>query len=66
MTVYVIFHCDQWQSYESMRLIGTATDSNLVEVLNAIQKKLKYSDEDMETYIYVEETTPNDVKSMNI
>ena len=66
MWVYVIFHCDQWQSYESMRLIGVATKSSLNRVLRAIQKKLKYSDEDMETYIYVQETKTNDVKDMNI
>lgn len=64
--VYVIFHCDQWQSYESMRLIGVATEAKLREVLHAIQKGLKYSEEDMNTYIYIKETIPDDISSMNI
>lgn len=64
--VYVIFHCDQWQSYESMRLIGVATEAKLTEVLLAIQEKLNYSEEDMNTYIYIKETFPDDVDSMNI
>jgi len=66
MPVYVIFHCDQWQSYESMRLIGVATKSKLKHVLNVIKKTLHYSDEDMKTYIYIEEATTNDIQGMNI
>ena len=66
MLVYVIFHCNEWQEYASMRLIGTASEEQLEEVLSKIQKKLKYSDEDMEKYIYVESTWPNDTQSMNI
>jgi len=66
MTVYVIFHCDAWKMYDSMRLIGVATKTKLDKVLKAIKKKCKYSDEDMETYIYIHETTTNDIKSMDI
>lgn len=66
MSVYVLFHCDQWQSYDSMRLIGVATKSSLKHVLHVIQKKLKYSDHDMETYIYVHETITNDTNDMDI
>ena len=66
MWVFVIFHCDQWQSYSSMRLIGVATKSQLKHVLHAIKKKLRYSDDDMDTYIYVEETKTNDIPNMNI
>ena len=66
MQIYVIFHCNEWQEYASMRLIGTASETQLEEVLSKIQKKLKYSDEDMEKYIYTELTWLNDTKSMNI
>lgn len=66
MKVFVIFHCDEHQSYASMRLIGTATKSSLKHVLHVIQKKLHYSKDDMNTYIYVKETITNDTKNMNI
>ena len=66
MNVAVIFHCDQWQSYSSMRLIGVATQSQLPKVLRAIKKKLGYSKEDMETYIFVKECQTNDIKNMDI
>ena len=66
MLVYVIFHCDEWKSYDSRRLIGTATKSSLQHVLNVIKRKKKYSDEDMQTYIDIDETFTNDVESMNI
>lgn len=66
MLVYIIFHCDQWQTYDSMRLIGVATKSKLKHVLRVIKKELHYSKEDMETYIYIEEATTNDIEGMNI
>lgn len=65
-TVYAIFHCDQWQSYESMRLIGIASEDNLDAVLKKIQKKCRYKDEDMATFIYVHATTMDDTDDMNI
>lgn len=66
MRVFVIFHCDEWKSHSSMRLIGVATNSSLKHVLHVIQEKCGYSKEDMETYIYVCETTTNDTEAMNI
>ena len=66
MKIYVIFHCDIWKSYESMRFIGVATESKLRHVLRTIQKECKYSDEDMDNYIYIRETITNDTKEMDI
>lgn len=66
MQVYVLFHCDQWQSYASMRLIGVVTKSKLKHTLHVIQKKCKYSSEDMEKYIYIIEMKTNDISGMNI
>lgn len=65
-TVYVISHCDQWQSYESMRLIGVASEEKLDTVLKKIQRKCHYSDEGMTKYIYVHSTIMNDTDDMNI
>lgn len=66
MQVYVIFHCDEWQSYSSMRLIGVATEEGLNNVLRTIQKECGYSNEDMDTYIYVKQTTTDDTSEMDI
>ena len=64
--IYVLFHCDAWQSYESMRFIGVVTETFLDKTLRKIKKECGYSEEDMEKYIYVEETITNDFKDMNI
>ena len=66
MKAYVIFHCDAWKTWESMRFIGVCTETHLRKVLRAIQKTCKYSDEDLDTYIYVTETTINDISEMDI
>ena len=65
-TVYTIFHCDQWQSYASMKLIGVASEDNLDAVLKKIQKKCGYKDEEMTTFIYVQSTIMDDTDDMNI
>lgn len=66
MTVYILFHCNQWKEWSSMRIIGVVTKTHLKRTLRAIKKECRYSDEDMETYIYTHETTLNDLKDMNI
>ena len=66
MKVYVIFHCDAWKSWASMRFIGVCTESHLRKVLRKIQKECEYSDEDLDTYIYVKETITNDIAEMDI
>ena len=65
-TVYAIFHCDQWQSYASMKLIGIASEDNLDTILKKIQKKCGYDDEEMTTFIYVQSTIMDDTDDMNI
>lgn len=66
MGVYVIFHCNQWHEYASMRLIGVTTEDKLDEVLAFIKKQLDYSDQDMVDYIHTEYTDVDDIESMNI
>ena len=66
MTVYVLFHCNEWKEYSSMRIIGVSDKSHLKRTLQAIKKECNYSKEDMETYIYIRETAMNDLKDMNI
>lgn len=66
MLVYVISHCDQWHSYDSFRLIGVASEEKLDSVLAAIQKKCRYTDEDMEDYIDITEAWVDDIENMNI
>ncbi len=64
--VFVLFHCDAWQSYDSMRFIGVVTEKHLKRTLRKIKRECGYSDEDMETYVFITETTTNDLKGMNI
>lgn len=54
-TVFVIFDCDQWKSKQSMRLIMVSSEEKLESNLATIKADHGYTDEDMETYIYVEE-----------
>lgn len=66
MEVYVIFHCDQWHTYDSFRLIGVASEENLASVLDVIQNELGYTDEEMDQYIDITSTVVDDVKNMDI
>ena len=65
-TVYVIFHCNQWHEYSSMRLIGVASEEGLRDVLTEIQRQLGYSDQDMDDFIHVECTTVDNIECMDI
>lgn len=58
--IFVIFDCDQWKSWCSMRFIMVSDEDNLERNLAVIKKKREYSDEDMETYIYIENAYMND------
>ena len=59
--VYVISHCDQWHNYNSFRLIGVASEENLPSVLDVIQSKLGYTDEEMDQYIDITGTVVDDI-----
>lgn len=60
-TVFVVNHCNQWHEYSSFRLIGVFTGSRIDGALRKIQKKQKYSDQDMQDYIDVQEVVTNEV-----
>lgn len=60
MTVYLINHCNAWHEYSSFRLIAVVSGSKLDTTLNKIKKKLKYTDEDMDTYIDIDSVELND------
>jgi hypothetical protein len=61
MTIYIIFDCNQWKSRDSMRFLATADEKNLDSILATIQRDKEYTPQDMETYIYIEETTLNTI-----
>lgn len=60
-TVYAVFSCDEHKMHSSMRLEAVADDEGLSAVYEAIAHKYGYSEEDMKTYIYVEELELNEV-----
>ena len=66
MLVYILFHCDAWQSYDSMRFIGVVTKTHLKKALRKIKKECGYTDDDMEKYIFIRETNTNDLENMDI
>ena len=66
MKVYVLFHCDQWKSYDSYRLIGVVSKTNLKKALNKIKKECNYDKEDMETYIAIEECDMDNLEELDI
>jgi len=63
MEVYVLFHCNQWKSYDSYRLIGVVSKTKLQKALKEIKKECAYDDEDMETYIAIEKCDMNNLYS---
>lgn len=60
-TLYVLFHCDEWKTWSSMRFIGVVDSEHLDKSLRKIKKEQGYSKEDMETYIYIDEVALNDL-----
>lgn len=58
-TVYAIFTCDEHKMRDSMRLVAVADDDGLSAVYEDLAHKYNYSEQDMETYITVEELTLN-------
>lgn len=59
--VVVLNHCNQWHEYSSFRLIGVVNYDEVEDVLTKIQKKLKYSDQDMVDYIDCQLVTVGDL-----
>ena len=60
-SVCVIFSCDEHQTRSSFRLIGVVYEDSIDEALKSIKEEWDYSDEDIETYIYVEYCELNDL-----
>ena len=61
MHLYVLYHCNQWHEYSSFRLIGVVDESACYQALKDIQEELDYTDEDMETYIHIDEMELNEL-----
>lgn len=60
-TLHVLFHCDAWKSYSSMRFIGVVDEEHLEKALRKIKREQQYSNEDMETYIFDKEINLNEL-----
>lgn len=61
MKVYVINHCNEWHDYSSFRLIGVVEENELDGALEQIKKECDYNDEEMETYIDINEVELNEL-----
>ena len=66
MKVYVLFHCDEWKSYSSYRLIGVVSELCLENAYRKIKEECNYDDEEMETYIAVEECDMDNLEELDI
>ena len=61
MNLFVIYDCDEWKSRSSLRLIMVSDDEMLESNLASIKIDHDYTDDDMKTYILIEEVTLNKV-----
>ncbi len=61
MTIYNIYHCNEWKEYSSFRFIGSVEESELENTWRKIKKGTKYTNEEMETYIYVDKVELNEL-----
>lgn len=61
MDLFVIYDCDKWKSRSSLRLIMVSDAKTLESNLATIKRDRNYTDDDMETYIFVEEVTLNKI-----
>ena len=59
--LYLIYHCDLWQSRSSFLLIGVVEKDKLQSALAKIKKECEYTDEDMEDYITYNKITLNEL-----
>ena len=59
--VIVIYSCDEWKTYSSMRIIMISDLEHLTENLNKIKTAYNYSADDMEKYIYTEKMNINEL-----
>ena len=66
MKAYVLFHCDVWKSYDSYRLIGVVSKTNLKKALNKIKKECNYNKEELEAYVDIKECDMNNLNELNI
>lgn len=61
MTLHVIYHCNEWQEYSSFRLIGIVDSDHLDKSLKKIKRECGYTNEEMNTYIFVEMVKLNEL-----
>ena len=61
MKVFVINHCNEWHEYSSFKFIGVVDEDNIDFTLSQIKKECDYTDEDMETYIDINEVELNEL-----
>lgn len=61
MELFVIYDCDEWKSRSSLRLIMVSDAEMLESNLATIKRDHDYTDDDMGTYIFVEEVTLNKI-----
>jgi len=66
MKAYVLFHCDVWKSYDSYRLIGVVSKTNLKKALNKIKKECNYNEEELKAYVDIKECDMNNLNDLNI
>lgn len=64
MDLYVFFDCNEWKEYSSFRFICVVDHDHYMDAYEKIKKERGYSDEEMETFIYIEETTLNDLENI--
>ena len=62
MYIYNIYDCDECQSYPSFRFLATCDAEHLDDILKQIKEDHKYSNEEMETYIYIDTVLLNNYK----
>ena len=59
MKVYIVYDCDEWKTKDSFRFLAVCDRAHLDTMLEAIKADHEYTDDEMKTYIYIEETTLN-------
>lgn len=56
MTIYIIYDCDEWKSRSSMRFICATGEEHKEIALDQIKDARGYTDDEMKTFIFIEET----------
>lgn len=60
--IIIYYACDEWKSYDSLRFIGACTLDQEDYFYHQIQDSYNYTDDEMETYIYSEHVTINEME----